>query len=318
MRVIDTVSGLQAWADAERAAGRRIALVPTMGALHAGHLALVEAAHARAERVVVSIFVNPAQFDRQDDLEAYPRPMETDLAACREAGVDVVFAPMPDALYGPGYQSWIEVSELQRPLCGATRPGHFRGVATVVAKLLIAAKPHCAVFGEKDFQQLALLRRLVRDLGFDVEVVGVPTVREPDGLALSSRNVHLVGEARAQALVLVRALDAAEAAVRAGERRRAAIDALVAAEIAKSPLARVDYAELRDPESLELAPAQLDRSTLLALAVFFPKAGADGQQGSPDDGGDRVRLIDNRRAFPTRQPSTTLIKPCGVRTLTRP
>jgi pantoate--beta-alanine ligase len=279
---ITTVRALQARADAERHAGRRIALVPTMGALHAGHLALVDEARRRADFVVVSIFVNPAQFNSQADLAAYPRPLEADLAACEMRGVDAVFAPSAEELYPARYQTWIEVSELAKPLCGASRPGHFRGVATVVAKLLIAAKPHVAVFGAKDYQQLALIRRLARDLGLDVEIVGHGTVREPDGLAMSSRNVHLTPETRAQALALSRALGAAQRAIDAGERSRSALEALVAREIARAPLAKLDYAELRDPESLELAPAHLTSPTLLALAVFFPKAG-----------GDVVRLIDN-------------------------
>jgi pantoate--beta-alanine ligase len=282
MQEITSVRALQARADAERAAGRRIALVPTMGALHAGHLALCDEARRRAELVVVSIFVNPAQFNAAADLAAYPRTLAADLAACRARGVDVVFLPSDAELYPPGYQTWIEVSELQRPLCGAARPGHFRGVATVVAKLLIAAKPHVAVFGAKDFQQLALIRRLVADLGLDVEIVGHATVREADGLALSSRNVHLTSETRVQALALSRALASAQRAIDAGERGRAALEALVAAEIAAAPLAKVDYAELRDPDTLALAPERLVGPTLLALAVFFPKAG-----------GDFVRLIDN-------------------------
>ena len=282
MERITTVSALQARADAERAAGRRIALVPTMGALHAGHLALVGEARRRAEFVVVSIFVNPAQFNARADLDAYPRTLEADLAACRAAGVDAVFLPTAAELYPPSYQSWLDVTELAKPLCGRARPGHFRGVATVVAKLLIAAKPHVAVFGAKDYQQLALIRRLVLDLGLDVEVVGHETVRESDGLALSSRNVHLTRETRPQALALSRALAAAQAAIDAGERQRSAIEALVASGIARAPLAKIDYAELRDPESLAPAPAALSGPTLLALAVFFPKAG-----------GDAVRLIDN-------------------------
>ncbi len=282
MEQITTVRALQARADRERAAGRRIALVPTMGALHAGHLALVGEARRRAEFVVVSIFVNPAQFNAQADLDAYPRTLEADLAACRAAGVDAVFLPTAAELYPPRYQSWLDVTELAKPLCGATRPGHFRGVATVVAKLLIAAKPHVAVFGAKDYQQLALIRRLVLDLGLDAEVVGHETVRESDGLALSSRNVHLTRETRSQALVLSRALAAAQASIDAGERQRAAIEALVASGIARAPLAKIDYAELRDPESLAPAPEALSGPTLLALAVFFPKAG-----------GDAVRLIDN-------------------------
>jgi pantoate--beta-alanine ligase len=286
-RVVDSVAGLQAWADAERAAGVRIALVPTMGALHAGHLALVREARRRADRVVVSLFVNPTQFGPGEDLARYPRPFERDLALCRDAGVDLVFAPPPDEMYPPGAQTWIEVAELSRPLCGRDRPGHFRGVATVVAKLLLAAKPHVAVFGEKDFQQLALVRRLATDLRFDVEIVGVPIVREADGLALSSRNVHLDRAMRAEALALSRSLDAAEAALAGGVRDAAAILALVGRELAKAPHARVDYAELRDPGSLAPAPARLAGPTLLALAVRFPVRAADDPSAC-------VRLIDNR------------------------
>jgi pantoate--beta-alanine ligase len=286
-RVVDSVAGVQAWADAERAAGVRIALVPTMGALHAGHLALVREARRRADRVVVSLFVNPTQFGPGEDLARYPRPFERDLALCRDAGVDLVFAPPPDEMYPPGAQTWIEVAELSRPLCGRDRPGHFRGVATVVAKLLLAAKPHVAVFGEKDFQQLALVRRLATDLRFDVEIVGVPIVREADGLALSSRNVHLDRAMRAEALALSRSLDAAEAALAGGVRDAAAILALVGRELAKAPHARVDYAELRDPGSLAPAPARLAGPTLLALAVRFPVRAADDPSAC-------VRLIDNR------------------------
>jgi pantoate--beta-alanine ligase len=293
METLRTVRELQARADAERAAGRRIALVPTMGALHAGHLALVGEARRRADVVCVSIFVNPAQFDARADLAAYPRTLEADLEACRAQGVDRVFLPDERELYAAGHQTWLEVSELAKPLCGASRPGHFRGVATVVAKLLIAAKPHLAVFGEKDFQQLALVRRLVRDLGLEVEIAGVPTVRESDGLALSSRNVRLAPESRRQAVCLVRALDAAESALAAGERRSAALLAVAREEIAKAPLARLDYAELRDPETLAEAAATLVAPVLLALAASWP-----GRAGEGD-----VRLIDNRvlRPEPARE-----------------
>jgi pantoate--beta-alanine ligase len=228
--------------------------------------------------------VNPAQFDARADLAAYPRTLEADLAACRERGVDRVFLPSERELYPDGFQTWVEVKELSQPLCGASRPGHFRGVATVVAKLLIAAQPDVAVFGQKDFQQLAVIRRLVRDLGLPVEIVGLPTVRESDGLALSSRNVHLAGEARRQALCLVGALTAAESVLAAGERRRDAVLAAAREAIAKAPLARLDYAELRDPETLAPAPERLARPTLLALAAFLPRA----------DGQGEVRLIDNR------------------------
>jgi pantoate--beta-alanine ligase len=290
MQVIRAVAELQRLADAERAAGRRIALVPTMGALHAGHLTLVEAARARADRVWVSIFVNPAQFDDARDLARYPRTLASDLEACRAAGVDAVFAPAPESMYDPSHQTWVDVSELTRPLCGAARPGHFRGVTTVVAKLLLAAKPHVAVFGEKDFQQLAVVRRMVHDLGFDVEVVGAPIARAADGVALSSRNQNLDPEARAEATVLARALDAAERALLAGEREAVSLLRLVRAEIAKAPRAHVDYAELRDPETLAPAPARLEAPALLALAVHFaPPAAAAGAS---------VRLIDNRVLHP--------------------
>ena len=290
MRVIETVRELQSLADAERAACRRIALVPTMGALHAGHVSLVGIARSRADRVWLSLFVNPTQFDEVSDLARYPRSFAADLARCREAGVDAVFAPAQGEMYPPGSQTWVEVAEVTRGLCGASRPEHFRGVATVVSKLLLAAKPHVAVFGEKDFQQLAMIRRLVRDLCFDVEIVGAPIVREVDGLALSSRNANLDPETRRQAPCLARALEAAERAVAAGERRCAQLLHLVANEIGKAPRAVIDYAELRDPETLEAAPDPLARPVLLALAVRF----------CAPDGASGVRLIDNRVLVPPR------------------
>jgi pantoate--beta-alanine ligase len=290
MQVVEHTRDLQGRADALRAAGRRIALVPTMGALHVGHLALVDAARAKADAVWLSIFVNPTQFGPGEDFGRYPRPREADLALCRERGVDLVFAPRED-FYAPGHQTWVDVAELSQPLCGASRPGHFRGVATVVTKLLLAAKPHVAVFGEKDFQQLALIRRLVRDLGVDVEIVGVPTVREADGVAFSSRNRLLAPEARAQAVALSRALEAVERAVAAGELAADALLALVRGELARAPLGRVDYAELRDAETLEASPARLAGPTLLALAVRFPAAAGEGAT---------VRLIDNRVLRPAR------------------
>jgi pantoate--beta-alanine ligase len=288
---IETVRELRTRADALRAAGRRIALVPTMGALHPGHLSLVKAARERADVVWVSIFVNPTQFNDPSDLEAYPRTLESDLAACRDAGVDAVFTPSAAEMYPDGADTAVEVGALSEPLCGAARPGHFRGVATVVTKLLLAAKPHVAIFGEKDFQQLAVIRRMTRDLLLDVEIVGGPTVREPDGLALSSRNAGLDAEARAQAVVLVRALDAAEAAVAAGERRAAALLAVAREEIAAAPRAAIDYVALCDPDTLAPAPAQLRGPALLALAVFLRPA-------SPEDARAGVRLIDNRVLHP--------------------
>jgi pantoate--beta-alanine ligase len=278
METITEPGVMRAWADDRRAAGERIALVPTMGALHDGHLALVAEARRRAERVVVSIFVNPLQFDRRDDFERYPRPLEEDAAGCAAAGVDVVYAPSPAAMYPEGFASAVEVARLTEPLCGRARPGHFRGVTTVVTKLFHAVRPDCAVFGEKDWQQVAVVRRMTADLDFGIEIVGVPTVREADGLALSSRN-RLLGTAEREAARCVpRALAAATEAVRAGET---AVLARATAEIAAEPRARLEYAELRDPQTLAEV-MEVAAPTLLALAVWV--------------GG--VRLIDNTLLVP--------------------
>ena len=286
MQVIGSRRELQLLADRERARGQRIALVPTMGSLHPGHLSLVDEGRKRAHQVWVSIFVNPTQFDQAQDFDGYPRALERDLDACRRVGVDVVYVPSVGEVYPEGAQTWVDVEGLTEPLCGASRPGHFRGVTTVVSKLFLAAKPHVAVFGEKDFQQLVVIRRMSEDLGFDVDVVGAATVREPDGLALSSRNVRLGPEARRQAVVLVRALDAAEAAVASGERGSRSLLASVRAEIAKAPQGSLDYAELRHPHSLEAASETFAGPTLLALAVnFAPDASGEGAD---------VRLIDSR------------------------
>jgi pantoate--beta-alanine ligase len=219
MEVIETRSGLRAWSEAEHAAGRRVAFVPTMGALHAGHLSLVEEGRRVADRVVVSIFVNPTQFNDPQDFDGYPRDLELDLEACREAGVDAVWTPGVEDLYPEGASTWVEVEGLADPLCGATRPGHFRGVTTVVTKLFLAVRPDVAIFGEKDFQQLAVIRRMTRDLGFEIEILGGRTVREADGVALSSRNVRLGPRARQQARVIVESLELAESLISAGEVR---------------------------------------------------------------------------------------------------
>jgi pantoate--beta-alanine ligase len=284
--VIRQVAELQSLADAERCAGRRIALVPTMGALHAAHLSLVDEARRHADRVWVSVFVNPTQFNDPADFERYPQTFEADLALCAERGVDVVFAPTVGEFYPDGAQTWVDVSHLSLPLCGANRPGHFRGVTTVVSKLFHAARPHVAVFGQKDFQQLAVIRRMTRDLCFGIEIVGAPTLRERDGLAMSSRNVHLGPVGRQEATVLVRALECAEAAYASGETSRDALLDLVHARLAEARQGKIDYAELRDPESLEPASARLSGDVLLALAVQF-RPDEDGQ-------GHAVRLIDNR------------------------
>src|SRR5262245_7208837 len=197
--VIRTVAELQRWSDAARASGRRIALVPTMGALHEGHLSLVRVGYRHADRVIVSIFVNPTQFGPTEDFARYPRDLAADVAQLRKVGTDVVYAPTVEEVYPAGDATWVGVERLTAHLCGRSRPGHFRGVTTVVARLFLAARPHVALFGEKDYQQLAVIRRMTRDLGFGVEVLGAPIVREPDGLAMSSRNAFLSGRARQQA-----------------------------------------------------------------------------------------------------------------------
>src|SRR5881296_4249337 len=213
-----------------------------MGALHEGHVALVAEARRRAKRVVVSIFVNPIQFDRRDDFARYPRTLEEDAARCAAAGVDVIFAPSPGAMYPEGFQTGVEVAALTEPLCGKVRPGHFRGVTTVVTKLFHAVRPHLAVFGEKDWQQLAVVRRMTADLDFGIEIVGVPTVREADGLAVSSRNRRLGPEDREAARCVPRALNAAAELVLAGERRAGPVVARATAVIAGERRARLEYA----------------------------------------------------------------------------
>jgi len=270
-------AAMRARAEDLRRDGRRIAVVPTMGALHEGHLALLRAARGRADVVILTIFVNPIQFGPSEDLTRYPRDEAGDLAAARRCGVDLAFCPDAPAMYPPGSQTFVEVRELSRPLCGASRPGHFTGVATVVTKLFHATLPHVAVFGEKDYQQLAIIRRMVRDLDFGIEIVSVPIVREPDGLAMSSRNAYLGPDERRAALALSAGLAAAQAAFAAGERDAAALVAAARAPIEAEPLARIDYVELRDADELtELA--RVDRRAVLAMAVFIGK----------------TRLIDNR------------------------
>jgi pantoate--beta-alanine ligase len=247
-----------------------------MGALHAGHLALAARARAECGRVAVSLFVNPTQFNQAADLERYPRSFEADLAACRDAGVDWLFAPSLDEMYpGPAVTS-VQVDRLTDGLCGPFRPGHFRGVTTVVAKLLHIVEPDRAYFGEKDYQQLAVIRRMVRDLDFGVGIVGVETVREPDGLALSSRNARLSPEERQAAVVLSRALRQARTARQAGERAAAELRSQARAVIEAELLARLEYLEIVDAETLEPLD-RVEKDARMAMAVWIGE----------------VRLIDN-------------------------
>ena len=242
-----------------------------MGALHEGHLHLVDKARRLAEpegRVVVSIFVNPTQFGPKEDFSRYPRPLAADKRLCAARGVDAIFLPAADAMYPEGYSTFVEENAVSTGLCGASRPGHFRGVCTVVLKLLQIVQPTIAVFGLKDFQQCAVIRRMVRDLNAPVEIVGVETVRESDGLALSSRNRYLSQEERAQAPVLQKALRTAADAWRAGETSSAKLRRLITRLISSAPLARIDYVEIADASSLQPI-REVRRNTVMAVAVFF-------------------------------------------------
>ena len=254
-------------------------LVPTMGALHEGHLSLVRQARRDNSRVGVSIFVNPAQFHNPDDLATYPRDPKRDLAMLNQERVDLVWTPSPDQVYPAGYQTYIHVEETSRPLEGAARPGHFRGVATVCAKLMNVFEPQRVYFGQKDAQQVAVIKRMVEDLNFPLTVVSCPTVREPDGLAMSSRNVLLSPQARPHATCLFRALQAGGDAFAHGERRAEALRAAMRSVIDATPMTRIDYVSVAHPQTL----AELDvveAAALLSLAVFV----------------DEVRLIDNMTA----------------------
>jgi pantoate--beta-alanine ligase len=270
-QLVTTVDALRAALAAKGRSGdpwsrRAVGFVPTMGALHAGHRTLLAAARASSDVVVASIFVNPLQFGPAEDLDAYPRPLDADLAACGAEGVDLVFAPSVREMYPRPMATSVRVAGVTDGLCGASRPGHFDGVATVVTKLLAIVGPCTAYFGRKDFQQLAVIRRLVADLSLPVDVVGCPLVRDPDGLAMSSRNAYLSAEERSSALALSRSLRAGADAVVAGERSGAALHALVAAGLGAEPGVVVDYVAVVDVDGL--APVdRLDGAVLVAVAA---------------------------------------------------
>jgi pantoate--beta-alanine ligase len=267
MQIIRSPAEMQATARALRRGGKCIGLVPTMGALHEGHLSLIRLARKHADIVVVSIFVNPTQFGPNEDLSKYPRHFERDEALCRAAGADIIFHPAAADMYPADHSVFVVEESLSHGLCGAARPGHFRGVCTVVAKLFHIVLPDVAVFGEKDGQQLRIIERMVRDLDFSVRIVRGPTVRDADGLAMSSRNVFLSPEERRQAPCLRSALDRAEALHRSGERDAKKIRDALCGVIAKAPLARIDYVEIVDDATLEPV-RKLDRACMIALAVF--------------------------------------------------
>ncbi len=267
MLIIERINEMRLFSETGRRDGKRIALVPTMGFLHEGHLSLVREGRKRGDLLVVSIFVNPTQFGPHEDYRAYPRDLERDRTLLGREGADVLFHPPVEEIYPRGYKTFVEIEGLSSLLCGAFRPGHFRGVVTVVAKLFNVVRPHVAVFGLKDYQQFQILRRLVEDLNFDVELVGHPIVREEDGLAMSSRNAYLNQEERRAALSLCRSLRKAETLVRQGEREGERILAAVRSEIEKEPLARVEYVSLCDPGTLEEIQ-RINGEALLALAVW--------------------------------------------------
>jgi pantoate--beta-alanine ligase len=286
---------MQAWSDQVRQSGLRIGLVPTMGYLHEGHMALVRWAAAHGDRCVVSIFVNPLQFGPTEDLQRYPRDLDRDRCMLEQAGVDVLYLPGVSDMYPSGFQTEVTVTEVTAGLCGRSRPGHFRGVTTVVAKLFNAVKPHLAVFGEKDFQQLVAIRRMTTDLDFDIEIRGLPTVREPDGLAMSSRNKYLSREGRQAALSLWRALAEARKLVVIGERRAAVLIERVLTILRAEPLVQVDYVELVDIETMRPL-MHVEGPALLAIAA---KVGAtrliDNTVLSPSGSGDRAVVGDAPR-----------------------
>ena len=251
-----------------RREGKTIGLVPTMGTFHEGHLSLMRRARAENDVVVVTIFVNPIQFARGEDFDSYPRDLQGDLAQAERAGVDLVFTPSAEAIYPDGFQTYVDVTELTEGLCGASRPGHFRGVTTIVTKLFNLIRAHRAYFGQKDYQQSAVVRRLVDDLNLDIEIVLLPTVREADGLAMSSRNVRLTPEERQAACVLYASLRLTEERVEAGERNAKALLDEIRTMIETEPLARIDYVALCDPETLKPLD-RIEGPILAALAVRF-------------------------------------------------
>jgi pantoate--beta-alanine ligase len=268
VRVVSDLAEMVAESQQARGKGQSIVLVPTMGALHAGHVALLQEGRRRGDLLVLSIFVNPTQFAPHEDLDKYPRTLPEDLALAAQAGVDLAFVPTAATMYPPGSQTFVEVRELQKGLCGEKRPGHFVGVATVVAKFFNIVRPDIAIFGEKDFQQLAVIRRMTADLNLGVEIVGLPTVRESDGLAMSSRNAYLSAPDRTRAVALSRGLNAAKQAAAAGERGAAALLERAAAVI-KPAIDRLDYLELCDAATL--APIEaLDphRPAVMLVAAF--------------------------------------------------
>ena len=281
MKVVHSIQEMRALCRAAKANDQRLGFVPTMGALHAGHLALVRAARAQSKTVAASIFVNPTQFGPNEDFAKYPRGLERDQQLLEAEGVSLVFVPTVEEMYPPGASTFVNVDGLADRLCGRSRPGHFRGVATVVAKLFHTVEPNVAYFGQKDAAQAAIIRKMVRDLAFDIEIVVVPTVREADGLALSSRNAYLNPTERKQALVLYRALTRVQTLADQGERSPARLIEAAKGVFREEPSVRLDYVEIVDQETLKPV-SDISRGALIAVAAFVGAA----------------RLIDNIFLYP--------------------
>ncbi len=284
MEIIESPCEMQEWSEAARQRGETIAFVPTMGFLHEGHLTLMREGRKHASRLASSLFVNPTQFGPNEDFSRYPRNFEGDCAMMRMVPVDVLFTPEPEVMFPAGSQTWVEATEITRGLCGDHRPGHFRGVTTVVAKLFNIVKPHCALFGEKDFQQLRAIERMVRDLNFSLEIIPVPTVREADGLAMSSRNAYLSPDERRKALSLSCALRAAGASLKAGARTPAELVRSARHLLESTPGVAIEYIEAVDAETLQPLES-INRPVVVAIAA---KIGT-------------TRLIDNMVFQPHRE-----------------
>lgn len=272
MKILHEVAETRAWSLDHQKQGRKVGLVPTMGFLHEGHLSLIRIAREHCDVVMVSIFVNPTQFGPGEDLDAYPRDFEGDQARCESAGASAIFYPTPAVMYAPDHTVFVNEQEMARGLCGKSRPSHFRGVLTVVAKLFNICCPQVAVFGEKDAQQIRLIRRMVRDLNFSVGVISGPIVREADGLAMSSRNKYLTEVERSEAPVIRRALLHAEALFQSGERDPEVLKGEVAAMIAQAPAGEIDYIECVDDQDLQPLRGPMTAPALIAVAVWFGQA----------------------------------------------
>ncbi|MDD4899982.1 MAG: pantoate--beta-alanine ligase [Candidatus Omnitrophica bacterium] len=279
MKIIRSIKVMQDYSGAEKKKGKKIGFVPTMGALHQGHLSLIKRAREENNSVVVSIFVNPAQFGPKEDFKKYPRDLQKDALLCKKNGVDVIFYPSAKAMYPPEYKTHVNVQDLSSVLCGKSRPGHFQGVATVVAKLFNIVGPTRAYFGQKDAQQATIINRMALDLNLPVKVRVLPTIREKDGLALSSRNLYLSQEERKEAVVLSEALKLARKLIRAGEKKSAAIIAAMRKLISSGRNAKIDYISIVDAKTLKPVP-NISGKCLIALAVWIGK----------------TRLIDNTYA----------------------